>query len=225
MLATAWPTNNNPTNFGIRTEGETVITSSLPQLFFVAAGSYATPGSFGSGATHLPANASSAQDDTASAHVLRTEDKLVDVDIKITLNLTLPAPFPSDASEARICALPVTNPTMPVRMPQGRNLPPIDRSTFQPLFLQVQVLNGSGQPLVPAFPPGSAGLGQVAARWLYGGELALININYTLPNDNPAHILPITAADLASYFDPEVGPTSMIISVKGRYLSDAPNPR
>lgn len=221
----SWPTINNPTNFGIRTEGETVITSSLPQIFFVPAGSYATPGSFGSGITHLPANASSAQDDASSAHVLRTEDKLVDVDIKITLNLTLPAPFPSDTSEARICVLPVTNPTMPVRMPQGRNPPPIDRSSFQPLFLQVQFLNGSGQPLIPAFSPSSAGLGQVAARWLYGGELALVNINYTLPNDNPSHVLPITAADLASYFDVSGGPTSMIISVKGRYLSDVSNPR
>lgn len=221
----SWPTVNNPANFGIRTEGEVLVTTSLPQLFFVPAGSYATPGSFGSGIPHSTANASSVQDNLSSAFILRTEDKLDDFDVKILLNLTVPAPFTADASEARICTMPVTNPTFPPRMPQGKNLPPIDQSTFQPLFLQVQFLNGSGQPLVPAFPPiTQAGVGQPAARWLYGGELALVTINYNLPNNDPDHVLPITAADLAAYFNTERGPTSMMISIKGRYLSDASSP-
>lgn len=219
----SWPTNNNPSNFGIRTEGEVLITTSTPQLFFVPAGSYAKPGSFGSGTPHLTTSAFAAQDNASSAYVIRTEDRLVDLDVKILLNLTTPAPFPDDTTEARICAIPVTNPTFPPRMPQGKNLPPIHHSTFQPLFLQVQFLNGSGQPLVPAFPPSSQGLGQPAARWLYGGELALVNINYTLPNNDPAHILPITAADLNAYFGGE-NQTSMMISIKGSYLSDASSP-
>jgi len=221
----SWPTVNNPANFGIRTEGEVLVTTSLPQLFFVPTGSYATPGSFGSGIPHLLANASSVQDNLSSVFVLRTEDKLNDFDVKIVLDLTGPAPFPANASEARVCTLPVTNPTLPPRMPQGKNLPPIDHATFQPLFLQVQFLDGSGRSLFPAFPPISQdGKGQPAARWLYGGELALVTINYTLPNDDPDHVLPITAADLAAYFNQELGPPIMMISIKGRYLSDAPSP-
>ncbi len=219
----SWPASNNPSNFGIKRYGDINQTTGTPLLYTVLEGSYVTPGSFGSGAAQLE-NASLVQDNNNSAVVIRKEGRLVDLDLKLTLNLAGDAPFADGTGEVRITSKPASVPVPPLRQPQGQNLPPVNLSLYQPLFQQVEVLQSNGNPITPAFPISSDGVGQLMARFLHGGDIALIIVDYNLANNAVGHTVPLLASDINALYPLVNEQTSITISIKGRYLCDSPTP-
>lgn len=220
----SWAASNNGQNYGIRTEGNVTVTSSAVSLFSVAAGSYATPGSFGSGAPMI-ANAGR-QDDNNSALIIRKEDCQVDFAIKMQFDVSQGvALFPGSVTgqEVRICPRNQGFPT-PIRRAQSATLPPINLDSYQPLFLDVEVLNSNGAPIAIAWPPSAAttpGLGQLKARYLHGGQLALVNVNYAV--NNITNTTPVLASDFNALVG-AAGTSTIVISVRGSYLADSPTP-
>lgn len=220
----SWAANTNGQNFGIRTEGNVSITTSAVSMFSVAAGSYALPGSFGSGVPMIATAAN--QDDNNSALVIRKEDSQIDFAIKMTFNVTdgVAPLFAGTVTgqEVRIGSRNQGFPT-PIRRPQSSVLPPVNVDSFQPLFLDVEVLNSDGAPIAIAWPPsaaGTPGLGQLKARWLYGGQLALVNTNYAV--NNLTNTTPILASDFNALVG-AAGTNTVVLSIRGSYLCDTPS--
>ncbi len=218
----SWGASNNGQNFGIHTDSNVTNTTSGAQLFTVVAGSYALPGSFGSGAAVIT-TADAAQDQNNSALVIRKQDTQIDFAAKIVLNITEVDVFPgaTTGQEVRFSAKNTGFPT-PVRMPQSKNLPPNDLDTFQPLFADVEVLRVDGLPLTAVFPASASGLGQLKARFLHGGQLALVNVDYNLAND--VSTTPVLASDFNILNAGEFEPFSLVLSIRGSYLCDSPYP-
>lgn len=216
----SWAASNNPSNFGVYIQNKATTYTSSPVLFTVAAGSYALPGSFGSGAPQI--TTANASQEISSFYVVRTEDSLVDIDVKIVINLAGIAgesPFEGQSNEElRVDVKPGTFPQPIVRQPQGKAIPPFDVNAYFPLFQEVEFLQSNGLPLQPPFPSVSSGLGQVMARFINGGQLALVVVNYTLANNNPNHTRPLLASDLNAYFPLVNEQTALVLSIKGRYL-------
>ncbi len=213
----SWAASNNPSNFGVYIQQKATTYTSTPVLFTVAAGSYATPGSFGSGAPQLE-NANEVQG-PSSVYIIKTEDSLVDIDVKIVINLEGDAPFTGQGTEElRVDVRSGSIPQPIIRQAQGKALPPYDINAYFPLFQEVEFLQLNDQPLTPAFPPSSSGLGQLMARFLNGGQLALIVVNYNIANNGANHTRPLRASDLNAYFPLINDQTAIVISIKGRYI-------
>lgn len=89
-----------------------------------------------------------------------------------------------------------------------------DVSQFQPIFADVEMKQGNGLPLIPPYPL----TGQLKARYLQGGQLALVKFDYNLANDDPLQITPVTGSELYIYFQNDEEMTSLQINIKGSYL-------
>lgn len=209
----SWTASNNPSNFGIQTQSDISNTTSVPSLFSVATGTYATLGTFGSMKPAVLVSTSTNEND--SGFVIRKEDKQIDFAVKLILNADGETfPFPGQTTgEVRIKAKDYGLPT-PMRRPQSKILTPIDLNIFQPLF-DCEILQVNGAPIASAWPPSTGGLGELKARWLFGGQLALVNVNYNVASNIAT--TPLTVADFNALTVP------CVISVRGSYICDSPS--
>ncbi len=223
----SWGASNNGQNFGLEINNGVSNSSSAVSMFAVVAGSYSLPGSFGSGALPVifagPPPVSTAalvQDEAHSALVIRKEDSQIDFTIKITLNILDDIDvFPGGTTEEIRIGTKITNfPVSPIRMPQSAVLNPVNYQAYFPLFADVEVLQRSGLPLAVNFPASAGGLGQLKARFLNGGQLALVNVDYTALNTIAT--TPVLASDinaLAAGAD-----STVVFSIRGSYLTKSP---
>ena len=183
-----------------------------PELFTVGAGTYASNHVYGSGIalvnTYTPQSLSS-----LSRASIRQHDRDVDYSLKITLDLSLADPAFNN-EELRIRTLQPLGAT-----DSGAYLKKIPVKSVnyrQPLFLDVEVINpATGAPFA-GFPV-NAGIGQLQARLLISGELALVVADLTA--GPPPTVQPLTALDLAPIFGAGAG-TQLQISVRGSYRGE-----
>lgn len=180
------------------------------QLFSVAAGSYSSSATYGSGAAIIDSY-ESVTDQNLSAAAIRQQDRDVDFALKVVLNLDQADPSTIPANELRLR----TFQPLAVGQPNAylKRLPLNARSFHLPLFLDVEIINpatgGS-----PAGFPSVAGPGQLQARFLHGSEIALVVTDLTA--GPPPTVTPLTAADLTPLFGAPPG-TQLLISVRGTY--------
>lgn len=181
-----------------------------PQLFTVAAGSYASNHIYGSGAA-LVNDYDTEQLQTLSEASIRQHDRDVDYNIKLLLDLSLADPGFAAGEEVRVRTFQPLGTTEPGSY--LKKLPVKDSRYRQPLFLDVEFVNpATGAPFA-GFPV-AAGAGQLQARLLISGELAFAVTDLTA--GPPPTVTPLTAADLAPLFGAAAG-TQMQISIRGTY--------
>ncbi len=187
-----------------------------PQLSLVAAGSYASGPSYGSGAAstgnydaQVPPvtvrNSGNSLCPTRS-HV-RQQDNDIDFEIVICLDASQPDPFGGQSTdEVRIRTLPL------VSGEPGRyagTLKPADPRYGLPLFHDIEVVNQMGVTLLP-----DAASNLLQARYLAGGELALVQQD--LSAGPPPTTSALTAAQIGSLLG--LGAGSLVrIHVRGQY--------
>lgn len=181
-----------------------------PQLFTVASGSYASNQVYGSGAALVnDYNTEIIQD--ASRAAIRQHDNNVEYNVKVVLDLSLANPGFVTGEEVRIRTLQPLASTEPGRY--LTRLPKKDVNYRQPLFLDVEIINpATGAPF--AGFPSVAGAGQLQARLMMNGDLALVVTDLTA--GPPPTVTPITAGDLAALFGAAAG-TRLQIDVRGSY--------
>ena len=200
--------------------GQTSITNSgfRPQLFIAAAGSYASNAVFGSGVVAvdnyddetLRGDSSSLQQSKAS---VRQQDKLVDFELALTLDLDAADPGFAAADELRFGVVAPLLAGQPARYLNG--LPDSDWQYGLPLVLDVEAVQVSTG-LPPAGFPAVAGVGQLQARLLHGGQLALVVAD--LAAGPPPVTTPLTAGDLIPLWAGALGAGERLrISVRGSY--------
>lgn len=186
-----------------------------PQLFLVAAGSYASGPSYGSGAAStgnydsqtppVTIRNSSSSILQTRAHI-RQQDNNINFDITLTLDATQANPFGGqNTDEVRIRVLPLsTGESTRYNNPLKVN----DPLYGLPLFLNVEIVNQAGVDQLP-----SAVNTVLQARLLLGGELALVQQNQTAA---PPTTAALTAAQLGARLG-GVGGTELRIHVRGEY--------
>lgn len=181
-----------------------------PQLFTVAAGSYASNQVYGSGAA-LVNDYNDEIIQAESRASIRQHDSNVLYNVKVILDLSQTDPAFGSTQEVRIRTLQPLTSTEPGRY--LTRLPKKDVNYRQPLFLDVEIINpATGAPF--AGFPSVAGAGQLQARLMMNGDLALIVCDLTA--GPPPTVTPITAADLAPLFGAGAG-TQLEIAVRGTY--------
>ena len=189
---------NSVSNTGFRT-----------QLFTVAAGSYSSSGTYGSGVALLNEYSSVSIQDKSSA-VIRQQDRDTDFHLKLTLDLSQADPAFPATEELRLRTLQPLNGDPAA---YAKRLPLNSRNYNLPLFLDVEFIDPStGAPFVGF--PAVAGVGQLQARLLHGGELAFVVTDYSA--GPPPTVTALTAGDLAALFGAGAG-TELLISVRGTY--------
>jgi hypothetical protein len=179
-----------------------------PQLFTVGAGSYVSNAVYGSGIAAVNnydtvTLRGSSSPYTQSKVDVRQHDHDVFFSMAITLDTTVAAPF-TGTNEVRIRTQPITL-SEPNRY--LKTLPAPDTAYGQPLFETVEVLvidtTGAAAPVHLAALAST----ELRARFLHGGELALVQ--------EGAPAVPITAANLTTAF--AAANTALRISVSGHY--------
>ena len=181
-----------------------------PELFTVATGSYASNHIYGSGAALVnDYNTETLQHISEAA--IRQHDRDVDYNLKILLDLSLANPGFVTDEEIRIRTLQPLASGEPGRYLQ--KLPVKDRSYRQPLFLDVEIVDPSTGAPFAGFPA-VAGIGQLQARLLISGEMALVVTDLTA--GPPPTVTPLTHGDLSPLFGAGAG-TQLQISVRGTY--------
>jgi hypothetical protein len=181
----------------------------------VAAGSFASNSSYGSGAAQVGSYAGVVLTQKSSS-AIRQHDNEVQVNINLVLDLSLVNPIPSpsgDDDEVRILPALVGQVAMPSNWQQV--LPTPDPSYGLPVLQNVQlnVVRTTNSP--PTSTPVDLGGRIPQAQLLYGGNLALILVS---PTDNS--ITPLTATDLAALFHTILLPKNghqLVIKVQGTY--------
>ena len=184
-----------------------------PQLFSVASGSYASSATYGSGAALIDNYSTVTIQDKSKANI-RQQDRDTDFHLKLTLDLeqadpsTPPENGPSELRLRTLQPLAVGEPAAYLK-----RLSINARAFNLPLFLDIEIIDPvTGAP--PAGFPASAGVGQFQARFLHGGELALIVTD--ISTGPPAPVTPLTTADLTPLFGGAPG-DELLISVRGTY--------
>ena len=181
-----------------------------PELYTVAPASYASNHIYGSGVP-LINNYNTVTIQQYSSASIRQHDRSVDYNIKILLNLDAANPVNNIREEIRIQTFQPLASGEPGRY--LKNLPIKDVNYRQPLFLNVEIINpATGAPF--AGFPANAGIGQLQARLLIGGELAIVVSDITA--GPPPTVTPLTAGDLALLFGAAAG-TQLQISIRGTY--------
>jgi hypothetical protein len=205
--------------FDRQVQSQPVESGFRPQLFTVVGGSYASNAVYGSGATALNnydtvtlRGDSNGQLQTKAS--IRQSGSLVNFEIVISLDLTQADPqFPS-SEELRIRTVPLT-----LGEPNRylNTLPPPDDNFNQPSFDDVEILlvDSTGA-TVGAVPAALTSMLTLSARFLYGGELALLGTVADAPN---YFTNALTANALAGNFGAVAEPTRLRISVRGSYKS------
>jgi hypothetical protein len=179
----------------------------VPSMCTVAANSFSSNSSYGSGAAQVGSYAGVVLTQKSSS-AIRQHDNEVQVNINLVLDLSLANPIPSpsgDDGEVRILPGLVGQPATPSNWQQV--LPTPDPSYGLPVLQGVQIIdvNTAAGTYVPVNLAGN-----IQAQLLYGGNLALILVD---PTTNA--ITPLTAADLAALFG--VVNHQLVIKVQGTY--------
>lgn len=182
-----------------------------PQLYTVVGGSYASNSVYGSGAA-LVHDYNTEIIQSASRSSIRQHDTQVEYDIKIILDLHQADPA-FDTEEVRIRTL---QPLIAGEPGCYLTRLPIKPTNYrQPLFLDVEIVNpATGKPF--AGFPATAGVGQLQARLLINGDMALVTTN--LAAGPPPTVTPLTGNDFDVLFGAAAG-TELEISVRGSYRS------
>jgi len=176
------------------------------ELITVLAGSYASNQSYGSGAAST--GSLSSVSTTESQCKIRKQDADVDFSVDVVLDTTASAPGLTAADELRIRSLRPVGSSNPGRY--SAVLPVPDRKFGLPLLLDVEVVNELG--VTPAGFPSVAGVGQLQARLLHGGELALVVRD---GQSGPAAVTtPLTFGDISPLFGQD---EEVTIRVRGTY--------
>jgi len=200
---------------GSRTPGQkkATTTRSQPEFYAVAAGSYDSNANYGSGAPALFGSFQNVTIDEDCAHVIRRNKNVLDFNTKITLDTAegLPEDYPSADGEVRIRTR-FNGILLPLHtLPQGDVLSPNYPQTQSSLFdVDVNI----EQNIQTHFPIITGGRGQVQARLLNSGDLALVTTVYDVRNDN--NPIPITVADILLMFGEGSGNT--VFNIRGNYL-------
>ena len=183
-----------------------------PELFTVDAGSYASNQVYGSGLAAANDYNTETIRNVSIANI-RQHDTDVDFSVKITLDLSLADPGFTGNEEIRIRTL------QPLAAGEPgsylKKLPIKSVNYGQPLFLDVEIIDPSTGAPFAGFPV-AAGIGQLQARLLISGELALVVVDLTA--GPPPVVTPLTADDLAPLFGAGAG-TQLLMSVRGSYRS------
>ena len=183
-----------------------------PSLYTVAAGSYASNAVYGSGAAAVE-DYDSVDIPADSSASLRQEDSDVDFSLRLILDLEPADPITTDTNEIRLRTIPLGT-SEPARY--LRRLPVHSVDYGLPLFLDVEIIDPSTGAPFAGFPS-VAGIGQLQARLLHGGDLALVVTD--LSAGPPPTVTPLTAADLTPLFGAAAG-TELLISVRGSYRGE-----
>ena len=183
-----------------------------PELFTVDAGSYASNQVYGSGLAAVNDYNTETIRKSSIANI-RQHDSDVDFSIKVVLDLSLSAPGFITGEEIRIRTLQPLASGEPGAY--SRKLPVKSINYGQPLFLDVEIIDPSTGAPFAGFPS-AAGIGQLQARLLINGELALVVAD--LSAGPPPVVTPLTSTDLAPLFGAAAG-TKLLISVRGSYRS------
>ena len=186
-----------------------------PQLFLVAAGSYASTPLYGSGAiatgnyNDVTIRGSSNSLNTSKC-VWQRNGNEVTFEVIITLDGSKADPFgATPTNEVRIG--PVYPPVSGLGQSVRPNLP-IPNATYQlPLFSDVEIRNQTNTELIP-----TASLIELQSRMLCNGDLAIILKD--LNAAPPTNVIALTAGDLAPFFGGAAGST-IRISVRGTYMA------
>lgn len=200
---------------GSRVPGQNLaaITRSLPELYAVASGSYASNANYGSGASALFGTFEEVMIEEECSHVIRRKDKELNFATKIKINTfdgVIDEPLPSEDGEIRIRSK-NNGVLIPLHtVPFGNNLTPNLAQTHAPLFdVDVYIENQQS-----VFPFVSQGRGQVQAQLLNSGDLALVVTDYTFTNNqNPQ---PVTVSDIELMFGEGQGNSTF--SIRGNYI-------
>ena len=189
-----------------------------PRLFTVPGGTYVTT-SYGSG------TAAAENYDTATlrgntnslgqtSSKFRQDGKDIDFITQITLDTEAADPIVTDTGEIRIQTFQPIVAGQPARYRSA--LPTSDPDFGLPLFWDVEILD-----VATGAPPAamSALTGSLQARYLYGGELAIVSIDTTT---GPFTVTPITDAVISGIFG-GAADSKMRIVVRGSYRGSAKN--
>ena len=188
-----------------------------PQLFLVAAGSYASNPAYGPGAvatgtydaqTPPITDRDNGQSICQTRARMRQQDNNISFDITICLDATQPNPFGLlDTDEVRIRVLPLS-----AGEPGRYNNPLKTQDPFYglPLFLDIEVVNQLGVNLLPAVANTV-----LQARYLSGGQLALVQQDISVAPPVSTALVADDIGALLSILNP---PGSLIrIHVRGQY--------
>lgn len=199
--------------FDRETQGLVLNNGSRPQLYLVAAGSYATAAVYGSGAAStgnydtvtLRGDTSSLQQ---SGSAYRKEARNVYFTTIISLDSAQTDPFANQATaELRIRTKRPLSSAEPGSYLNQLPLP--DPNYPLPLFFDCEILGmNDGQPLLP-----TQANSLVQARLLVGGDIALVRRAMGAPPVDTA----LTAGDLAALFGQVSVPNTIRIIVRGDY--------
>lgn len=187
------------------------ISRSQPEFYAVAPGSYYSNANYGSGATALFGTFEDVTIEESCSHTMRRLEHGMDFNttIKLDTESGLVTPdFPSDTSGEIRIRTKFNGVLIPFHtIPQGDVLSPNIPQTHLPLF-DVDV--NTERP----FPFTQGGIGQVKARLLHSGDLALVSVNYANPNN--ANPVPITVEDIELMFGEGQGNSTF--NIRGNYL-------
>lgn len=176
-----------------------------PSLYTVVAGSYALNHVHSPAATVLNSYDAVSAGTPDSKASIRKHDTDVEFDLKITLDLSNANPAFPAGEELRVRVLPLGTGE------PARNFKAMHSSSVeyrQPLFTSVEMINpATGAAIVPV-------AGQLQARLLHGGRLALVVEDLTA--GPPPVTTALTAANLAGLFGAAPG-TQLQISLRGQY--------
>ena len=181
-----------------------------PQLYTVVTGSYASNSVYGSGAA-LVNDFTDEQLQDLSEAVIRQQDRDTTFSLKVVLDLSQVDPGFDYDEEIRIRTL---QPLVSSDSPRYLTSLSVNAREFRlPLFLDVEIVDPSTGAPFAGFPS-EAGIGQLQARLLHGGALALVVTDLTA--GPPPTVTPLTFVDLVPLFGAGAG-TQLRISVRGTY--------
>lgn len=208
-------------------EGRVTDQGFRPQLFTVPGGTYAGSGSFGSNVAAEEPAATNIEAVTDRSGVspcttrgdIRVHGHDVDFEVQLSLDLTQTAPVVNASDELRIRSLPLSTSENSNYL---NTLPPSDKKFFrQPLFEHVEILavdtTGASAPVHVASLPGADQTLQ--ARFLYGGELALVRIDTSA---GTATDVPALWSDISGLFGATSQPQCLQITIRASYRGDRP---
>lgn len=175
----------------------------VPSLCTVAAGSFASDSTYGSGAVQVGSYAAVVLSQSSSS-AIRQHDNEVQVNINLVLDLSLPDPIAVGTGEVRLLPALIGQTAVPGAWQQV--LPTPDPNYGLPSFTNVQIINvntsaNTSVPLTLA--------GNLRAQMLYGGNLALVLVD---PATNA--YTAVTAADLVTF---GVANRQLVIKIQGTY--------
>jgi hypothetical protein len=184
----------------------------VPSLCTVAAGSFASDSTYGSGAAQVGSYAAVVVTQSSSS-AIRQHDNEVQVNINLVLDLSLASPVANNADELRILPALIGQTAVPGAWQQV--LPTPDPNYGLPVIENVQI-NFLNKAVSPSLITPLNVNGILKAQLLYGGNLALFLVN---PATNA--LTPLQAADINWVATPNL---QLIIKVQGTYRGySAPN--